>query len=174
MIYNERCNSQNPSWEFFWGKSPAPECESARDIGRWDSLVSVSPEPGTSSHCTLSLFLKQSQHPWNISPWWNIRILQTIRWCWSAAAEQHHSPCSWSCTSSQTSRLSLYCLQNKIENFKKWRWRRHSRKKRKNIAQTKNCYWTARFSNYGRRGEVKSILISPNVMVVDDNRLTPV
>ena len=125
-------------------------------------------------HCTLSLFLKQSHHQWNIPPWWNIRILQTIRWCWSAAAEQHHSPCSWSCTSSQTSRSSLYCLRNKIENFKKWRWRRHSRKKRKNIAQTKNCYWTARFSNYGRRGEVKSIRISPNVMVVDENRLTPV
>merc|ERR1719350_2446791 len=25
--------------------SPAPECESAWDIGRWDSLVSVGPEP---------------------------------------------------------------------------------------------------------------------------------
>ena len=120
-----------PSWEFFWGKSPAPECESACDIGRWDSLVSVGPEPGTSSHCTLSPFQKQSQHQWNISPWWNIKILQTIRWCGSAAAEQHHNPCSWSCTSSQTSRSSLYCLQNKIKNFQKWRWRKHSWKKRK-------------------------------------------
>ena len=46
------CSSQNPSWEFFWwGKSPAPECESAWNIGRWDSLVSVGPEPGTSSLC---------------------------------------------------------------------------------------------------------------------------
>jgi len=43
--------------------SPAPECESAWNIGRWDSLVSVSPEPGASSHCTSSLVLKQSQHP---------------------------------------------------------------------------------------------------------------